>query len=318
MTKAGTMRGIAAMICAMVMFITNDMFLKLSLDYLPMGEALTLRSAFGALALLCIVIGTSDRHALLEVARPRVVLRSTLDAFTTFAYVLALGLLPIATTTTIYMAAPLITTALAVPLLGEKVSFNRWCAIFVGFSGAVIVTHPHPDSFVVVALLPLVAAFSGSVRDIATRGISKQVPGSVVALSSALILSLSGTVFASWEAWSAPSLLPALYLIGSGAAFATGSLLMVYAFRSAPVAAISPLRYVLVPCSLLYGYFIFSHVPDLWGAVGTVLVVGAGLYSIQQEARRGRADALRAKELAAIAPSGAPFAAAVTRSPPHS
>ncbi|OZB02777.1 MAG: hypothetical protein B7X67_19040, partial [Rhizobiales bacterium 39-66-18] len=45
-------------------------------------------------------------------------------------------------------------------------------------------------------------------------------------------------------------------------------------------------RYVMVPVALIYGYFIFGHVPDSWATIGTILVVGAGLYSIQQEAAR--------------------------------
>ncbi|MEP9376537.1 DMT family transporter [Aquabacter sp. CN5-332] len=318
MTQAGSLRGIAAMIGAMMMFITNDMLIKLSLTSLPMGEVLTLRSSFAVIVLLVVIVASGEGRATLLALRPRVMLRSGFDAFTTFTYVLALGFLPIATTTTIYMAAPLITTALAVPLLGESVSFKRWCAIFVGFLGAVVVTHPDPDTFAIVALLPLLAAFTGSLRDISTRGISMQVPGAVVALSTAFLLTLTSSTFAVWESWTLPSLAPALYIAGSGAAFGIGNVLMVYAFRNAPVAAISPLRYVLVPCSLFYSYFIFSHVPDIWGAVGTVLVVGAGLYSIQQEARRGHEDAKRRKAEAAIAPSGATLAAAVTRSPPHS
>ncbi len=319
MTAVGSMRGIVAMIGAMMMFITNDMLIKLSLMSLPMSEILTLRSLVAVVVLVAVILVSGEGRAIHLALRPPVLVRSGFDAFTTFTYVLALGLLPIATATTIYMVAPLITTALAVPLLGEKVGAKRWAAIFVGFSGAVIVTHPDPRTFVLVALLPLLAAFTGSLRDISTRSISMQVPGSVVALSTALCLSAVSIVCSGWETWSMPSLAPSLYILGSGFAFGVGNVMLVYAFRNAPVAAISPLRYVLVPCALFYSYFIFSHVPDVWGVVGTVLVVGAGLYSIQQEARRLHDDVRARKLEAATAPSGAPIAAAgVTCAPPRS
>ncbi|TCT08223.1 DMT family transporter [Aquabacter spiritensis] len=314
MTPVGSLRGIAAMIGAMVMFITNDMLIKLSLASLPMGEVLTLRSGFAILVLVGVIFATGEARALPLVVRPRVMLRSGLDGATTFAYVLALGFLPIATATTIYMAAPLMTTALAVPLLGEAVSLRRWGAILVGFSGAVVVMRPDPETFDIIALLPLLAALFGSLRDISTRGIPQIVPGSVVALSTAICLCLASAAFSLWETWRLPGLVPALYIFGSGAAFAIGNVLMVYAFRNTPVAVLSPFRYVLVPCALFYSYVIFAHVPDMWGVVGTTLVVGAGLYAIHAEAQRGRRDA-RARTLAgASAASGAaggPLPAAV-------
>lgn len=318
MSQFATMRGILAMIAAMVMFITNDMFLKLALHEMPLGEVIHLRSAAGALVLLVVILASGEGRLLLTAVHRRVALRSGLDAVTTFTYVLGLTVLPISTATTIYMAAPLLTTALAVPLLGESVSARRWIAILVGFSGAVIVTHPAPGSFDVFALLPLVAALCGSLRDISTRGIPMIVPGAVVAFSTAVGLTVVSGSFALWETWRMPELFPAVCIVGSGVTFALGNVLMVYAFRTAPVATISPLRYVLVPCALFYGYVIFSHVPDMWGIAGSILVVGAGLYSIRQEAVRGREAArIRALE-AARAPSGAAMPAAVTCSPPKS
>ncbi|WP_127092149.1 DMT family transporter [Aquabacter cavernae] len=318
MIPAGPLRGIVAMICAMSMFITNDVLIKLALAELPMGEIISLRSAAGALVLLVVIIAMGDGRAILLAGQRRVALRSGLDGVTTFTYVLALSVLPISTSTTIYMAAPLLTTALAVPLLGESVSGRRWIAILVGFSGALIVTRPSPSTFDVFALLPLLAAFCGSLRDISTRGISMVVPGTVVAFSTAVCLALASAVFALWETWRVPDLFPALCILGSGLTFALGNILMVFAFRNAPVAAISPLRYVLVPFSLFYGYVIFNHLPDMWGVAGTILVVGAGLYSIRQEAMRGQQEARARAAAAAIAPSGAPLSAPVTCSPPRS
>lgn len=318
MSQFTTMRGIFAMLAAMVMFITNDMFLKLALSELPLGQVVSLRSAAGALVLLAVIIANGEARLIRTAVHRRVAMRSGLDALTTFTYVLGLSMLPISTATTIYMAAPLLTTALAVPLLGEKVNGKRWMAILVGFSGAVIVTRPAPDTFDMFALLPLAAALCGSLRDISTRGIPMVVPGAVVAFSTAVGLTVGSSVFALWETWRVPDLFPALCIVGSGVTFALGNVLMIYAFRNAPVAAISPLRYVLVPCSLFYGYVIFSHVPDIWGISGTILVVGAGLYAIRQEAVRGRDEARARAAAAARAPSGAAMSAAVACSPPKS
>lgn len=297
---ASGVKGMLVMAIAMALFMTNDTFVKLALKDLPLGEALTIRTIAAALILLAIAAWSGEMRALIHVFDRRVLSRSSLDMVTTLAYVAALGVMPIASITTIYMAAPLITIALAVPLLGEKVSWRGWCAIIIGFAGAVIVTRPDPDTFSIMALLPLFAAFSGSIRDLVTRGISREVPGSVVAFAGSIVVTLASLLFGLTETWRMPSLADVAILVGAAAAFSSGTLCLVYAFRNAPIAAVSPLRYLLVVGALISGYFVFGDLPDAWTSVGMLLVVGAGLYSLQAETRRSRAE-----RRAASASSGA-------------
>ncbi|MEP9352151.1 DMT family transporter [Xanthobacter sp. KR7-65] len=309
-----SLKGVAAMALAMAMFVTNDTLLKLAMREIPLGEALGLRSFGAGVFLFALVAVSGDWVAIRYAFQRRVMLRSSLDTVTTFVYVAALAVMPIASTTTIYMATPLITTALAMPMLGEKVGWRSWCAITVGFMGAVIVTRPDPATFSAIALLPLIAAFSGSVRDVATRGIGAQIPGTIVGLSGTIVLSLTSAVFALWETWQVPSALVLLYLVASGAAFAIGSLLLVFAFRNAPIASVSPLRYLLVFGALVSGYFVFGDLPDAWTTIGMVLVVGAGIYALQSEHAKSRAA--RRQDQLAVA-GGAGCQPAVACAPPR-
>ena len=59
-------------------------------------------------------------------------------ALDTFCFYYATRTMPLADVMTFYMAAPLIITALSVPLLGEKVEPFRWVAVAIGFVGVVI------------------------------------------------------------------------------------------------------------------------------------------------------------------------------------
>ncbi|MFG1477823.1 DMT family transporter [Xanthobacter sp. V4C-4] len=282
------LKGVIAMALAMAMFIANDTSLKLAVREMPLGEAIFLRTLLSALLMLALVARGGDLAALPLALRPRVLARSGLDAVTTFLYVAALAVMPIASSTTIYMVAPLMTTALAVPLLGEKVGWRSWCAIIIGFCGALIVTRPDPATFSAIALLPALAAFCGASRDVTTRGIGMEIPGSVVGFSSAAVLVTSAATFALWEPWHAPSLKALAFVSVAAFAFAAGTVLLVFAFRHAPVASVSPLRYLMVGGALLSGYMVFGETPDIWTTVGMVLVVGAGLYAITCEHRRSR------------------------------
>jgi len=294
-------KGVIAMTLAMVMFITNDTTLKLAVREVPLGEAIFLRTVLSALLMLALVARSGDLVAVPLAFRPRVLVRSALEALTTFLYVAALGAMPIASTTTIYMVAPLLTTALAVPMLGERVTWRSWCAIAIGFCGALIVTRPDPSTFSAFALLPAVAAFCGASRDVITRGIGREVPGSVVAFSSGLVLVASAACFALWEDWHLPSLKVLLIVSLAGFAFAAGTVLLVYAFRNAPVASVAPLRYLMVFGALVSGYVVFGELPDIWTWIGVVLVVGAGLYTLRSARRQSLAERRAASAGGAVA-----------------
>lgn len=298
------LKGMASMALAMGLFVTNDTLVKLAVAELPLGETLTIRSGLAVLILLALLLRNGEAGLAVHVLHPRVMARSLLDVATTFAYVAALAAMPIAATTTIYMASPLITTALAVPLLGETVDGRRWGAIVVGFLGAVVVMRPDPASFHAVALLPLLAATLGSVRDIVTRGIGNAIPGTVVGLSGALLVTLASAPLSIWESWRLPAPGTLACLAGAAFAFAGGSLALVHAFRTAPVAVVSPLRYLLIFAALVSSYLVFGEGPDLWATAGMVLVVGAGLYTLHRERLAARA----ARRIAA--PEGTPVAAA--------
>lgn len=295
---ASSLKGILAMVLSMCLFITNDTFIKLAVQDVPLGEALAVRSSISAVLLLTLIAYGGGLGMLHLALKPRVLTRSVLDTATNYTYVVALAVMPIASTTTIYLAAPLITIALAVPLLGEKVSATQWSAILVGFAGAIIVMRPDPATFHLVAVLPLAAAACGSVRDIATRSIGKEIPGSMVSVSAALTLSLVGSLMALFDPWHMPASHTWGYLVGAGCAFAGGTLTMVFAFRNAPVRAVSPLRYILVIGAVISGFIVFGDLPDAWAWVGIALVVGAGLYSIHLEHQRSRKARREAKALA--------------------
>lgn len=307
MTGSSSLKGVLAMALSMALFMTNDTLLKLAMQDVPLSQAMVLRSVLTGVILVAVLARTGVLPLLPYSFRPRVLTRSVLDAVTTLVYLAALAVMPIASSTTIYLAAPLITIALAVPMLGEKVSPIQWCAILVGFAGALIVMRPDPGSFQLIAVLPLAAAVTGSVRDIATRGIGMEVPGAVVGFSANLALGLGGLLLTVLEPWRPFSFASVAYVAAASTAFSAATLTLVFAFRNAPVSTVSPLRYLLVLGAVISGVLVFGDLPDAWTWVGIALVVGAGLYSINLERHRAvlaRREA-RAAQGGLVQPEGA-------------
>ncbi len=109
------------MVTGMALFTLNDAMGKWLVETCPVPLILAVRSAAALLILLPLVM-RAGFSSVFRVPDPgRHLLRNTLIVAEVAFFYLAVRELPLADVMTIYMAAPLLVTALSVPLLGEKV-----------------------------------------------------------------------------------------------------------------------------------------------------------------------------------------------------
>ena len=108
-------------------------------------------------------------------------LRSFIGFGAFFFYYLALPTMPLTAVVAIWFTAPLFITALAVPMLGERVGWRRWAGILFGFAGAMVIIQPGADTFQQAAILPILAAFCYSISALLGRKMGITESGSVMA-----------------------------------------------------------------------------------------------------------------------------------------
>src|SRR5690606_27720483 len=100
------------------------------------------------LVLVLVLLKPWSSAAMFRVANlPAQLIRGVFLFGSTVFNFLALQTLQLAETISIYFFAPMVITALAGPLLGERVGWRRWLAILVGFVGILIVTRPGFGTF---------------------------------------------------------------------------------------------------------------------------------------------------------------------------
>ena len=58
---------------------------------------------------------------------------------------------------------------------------------------------------------------------------------------------------------------------------------MIMALRTGEMSVIAPFRYVMVPMSILLGYWLWGDIPDALASTGIGLVLAAGLYTLHRE-----------------------------------
>src|SRR5581483_9164416 len=149
----------------------------------------------GHLIVMLAVFLPRYRWSLLRTRRPAVqIARSILMLLSNLLFVMAIGSVPLATASAIGFTAPLIVTALSVPLLGESVGWRRWSAVLVGFAGAVLVIRPGSGFADPSVLLLLASSLAYALYQIATRWVGHHDNAATGIIFAALFGSVALTV----------------------------------------------------------------------------------------------------------------------------
>ena len=204
-------------------------------------------------------------------------LRGFFLVVTTAIYFLAIRTVPLADAASISFMAPILVTALSVPLLGEPVGVRRWIGVVVGFVGTVIIVRPGSGVMQAATLLVLASAAINALYQITTRVLNRTDLPMTTNVYSALI----GTALAALAlpfGWITPDLEGWSLLALAGLFGVVGHYCMIKSLAAAPVAAVVPFSYVGLLWATIYGVAIFGDVPDGWTVLGAAVIAGSGLY----------------------------------------
>jgi drug/metabolite transporter (DMT)-like permease len=209
--------------------------------------------------------------------------RSSLHCLSAILTFYALGFVALPTATAISFSAPLMVTALAPLVLGERVGFIRWLAVAAGFTGALVVVRPGAGGQDWAVALLLANAAASAVIQLMSRKLA-QHDGAIV---SNTYMVLVGFVLMSLPlpfVWRMPTdHVDALVFLGIGVTGGLGHYLLVRAFELAPAVFVSPFTYGQILGATLISYLVFGQLPDVWTWVGAAIIVASGLFILYWE-----------------------------------
>jgi drug/metabolite transporter (DMT)-like permease len=246
------------------------------------------------LPLLVTMLGASA----LSAKRPWLnLLRGMLHGAASLLFFVAVKYMPLADVFAIYFVEPFMLAALSAIFLGDRVDWRRWLAIAVGFGGAMIVIQPSFEIFGLKALLPVACAFLFALYLFMNRAIGEADSP----LTMQTMAGIGGTVFMAVSLWTgstlgnpdfAPSLptswlgLVLLLILGSISGYA--HMLVVRAFRLAPLSLLAPFQYFEIISATVLGYALFGDFPNASKWLGILIIVGSGLFIIWRERAQSR------------------------------
>lgn len=274
------------MIVGVALLTANDAVSKYLTQSYPVGQVICLRQAATLLVIVPYVLAVTGWDAVRVASWPGQVTRGLLFVANAVLIVLALSLLPLATVITIMFASPLITAALSMPLLAERVGPQRWLAILAGFVGVLLVVRPGAAGFEWALLVPVAAAFANSLRDVLTRRLSRTETSVSILFWSTLIVMAAGALTAPFG-WQPVTTAGAAWFVAAGVFNATAHFLLIEALRLGEATVITPVRYTSLIWATVIGYAVWRELPDAWVVAGSAVIIASGLYMIRIERARG-------------------------------
>jgi len=198
------------------------------------------------------------------------------------SFIYAISGMPLSEAYTLFFVAPLMITALSVPLLKETVDRRRWIAVLVGFGGVIIVLRPGITGLNLLAIAVLVSATCYSLNAISVRILGRT--DSTAAMSFWFIAMVAiGAGLLALPNWQPIRASDAFWLIGMGVTGALGQLLITEAFKCAPVSVVAPFEYSTLFWGLLLDVLLWGDLPGPLVYVGAAIIIGSGLYLIHRE-----------------------------------
>lgn len=272
------------MMLSMAGFVLNDTMVKLVSVDMTLYQTVFLR---GVLATLLIAALAWHRGALRYKPTRRdlkiIAIRTLAEMGATFCFLTALFNMPLATATAILQSLPLAVTLAASVFLGEKVGWRRYIAIIVGFAGVMLIIRPGTEGFNAYAFWALAAVGFVTLRDLSTRSLDVKTPSLYVALSTSAVIMLAAGGLTTTEEWHSVSGQNVLYLTMAAVFILIGYIAGVAAMRRGEIAFVSPFRFSALIWAILLGLIIFGDKLDLWTLIGSLIVVGTGVFTFYRE-----------------------------------
>ena len=213
------------------------------------------------------------------------IIRSLLSILESACFVLSFKYLSLANAHSIGALAPIIIVVLSVFILNEKVSIKTWVAIFIGFIGVLIIIRPASDVFSLKSLIPLLAAFFLGLYQIATKKISEYDTPEVSLFYSSLV-GIFVTSIMAFYFWQPVNINSLIFFLPIGLFFSLGIYFQILALNNAKASIIQPFHYTLIFWAIIFGYFFYDNIPDLYTIVGAFIITVSGIFVINQNSRK--------------------------------
>ena len=277
-------RGALYMTGSMAGFAVEDVFVKAAARDLPLGQVLLIIGLLGMLAFAAMTARKGEAICPPAFLSRPMLVRCGFEITGRLFYGLAITLTALSTTSAILQATPLVVVAGAALVFGERVGWQRWLAVLIGFAGVMVILRPGAE-FSTLSLLAVIGLLGFAGRDLATRAAPSGLSNRQLGTLGFAMLTLAGAILLPFQgAASLPDATTAALLLAGALFGVAGYHGLTYAMRTGEVSAVTPFRYTRLIFAMIFAMALFAEVPDAATWIGAALVVGSGIFALTRRA----------------------------------
>lgn len=278
--------GVMIAVAGFAMLSVGDAVIKTMAGEWPAFAVAALRFSIGALGLSVLLYLKEGPRAFVPTNWKLQIARGTCLALASACFFSAIYIMPLAETMALAFLAPILTQALAGPLLGERVDPKVYVVSLVALVGVVIILRPNLAELGWGALLPLISATFFALLMIANRasaGQSSSLAAQVFVAAICVPILATGAALAKfsgvpalgfgWPSWDVVARCAFVAVTAS-----TAHWLAYVGTARAGAAQVAPAIYVQMLVAVAMGWLFFEEIPDIYTVFGAALIIASGLY----------------------------------------
>lgn len=283
------------LIAGIFTFSLQDIVIKTVSGSYPVHEVIVVRCVAAMPFILFLIYRGGGFGALQSPRRGALILRGLMLLCAYTSYFLAFPVMKLADVIALYATVPLFVTALAGPVLGERVTLPRWGAVLIGFLGALIMVRPGSSVFEMASILPIVSAAAYASAQVVARRIGLNDSAAVMTFYQNILYLFAAGILATcvtlWggdydghrslvfllRQWETPSFRDLFLITACGPIAAIGMTMLGQAYRLEEANIVTSFEYTALIWGTVWGYLIWNETPGLESWIGAGLIVGAGL-----------------------------------------
>jgi len=195
-----------------------------------------------------------------------------------------LTLIPLAQATAISFSKPIFITIGATMFLGEIIKARRIAAIIIGILGMLIIVQPGVNTLSFGIMLAIIAALAHSLNALIVKKLTlTDSPQSIVTWMVIILIPI--TLIPAITVWQWPNFETWLYLWGIAIVGTLAHFSWTKSYTMAEITSLESIEFIKLPIMALFGWMIFSEVPDTWTWIGGSIIFMSTIYISNREAK---------------------------------
>jgi drug/metabolite transporter (DMT)-like permease len=243
---------------------------------------------FRSLVMLAIVLAVLPARGAATLRSRRLGMHLVRNAFHfggQFAWVYAIGMLPLATVFAIEFTMPVWTAALAALFLGERLNRGRLVMLALGLAGVALILRPGLAAIQPAALVMLAGSLCYAATMIATKRLT-QTESPLAVLFWMAVIQTPAALAAAAPGWEWPGWGDAPWIAAVGAASFAAHYCIPRALKLADATVVVPIDFVRLPLIAVVGALLYGEPFDPAVLAGAAVIFAGTYYSLSREGRK--------------------------------